>query len=265
MPELPEVVTVKNFLKTAVEGRKIEKVQVNYSKMMSALLKDSLTGQYILDISSKGKYIIFHLDDFDLISHLRMEGKYYIPKSEEINKHDHVIFYFKDFQLRYNDTRKFGTFDLKYKKDTYTTKPLSSLADEPFDIDLDTFYQVIHKSSRKIKTMLLDQTIISGIGNIYANEILFRSKINPNKIGKQIKKAESAKIIKHSVHVLNEAIKQGGTTLHTFTNNGEVGYFAQNLLVHGKGNKPCSICGTTIIKEKINGRMSYYCPVCQKE
>ncbi|MDD2575520.1 MAG: hypothetical protein PHD47_03510 [Acholeplasmataceae bacterium] len=188
MPELPEVVTVKNFLKTAVEGRKIEKVQVNYSKMMSALLKESLTGQYIHEVSSKGKYIIFHLDNFDLISHLRMEGKYYIPKSEEINKHDHVIFYFKDFQLRYNDARKFGTFDLKYKKDTYTTKPLSLLADEPFGIDPNTFYQVIHKSSRKIKTLLLDQTIIAGIGNIYANEILFLSKINPHRMGNQIKK-----------------------------------------------------------------------------
>jgi formamidopyrimidine-DNA glycosylase len=265
MPELPEVVTVKNFLKTAVEGRKIERVQVNYSKMMSTLLKNSLTGQYILNISSKGKYIIFHLDDFDLISHLRMEGKYYIPKTEKINKHDHVIFYFKDFQLRYNDTRKFGTFDLKYKKDTYTTKPLSLLADEPFDIDPNTFYQAIHKSSRKIKTILLDQTIISGIGNIYANEILFLSKINPNRLGNQIKKGESSKLIKHSIKVLNEAIMQGGTTLHTFTNNGEVGYFAQSLLVHGKALKPCPICGTKIIKEKINGRMSYYCPVCQKE
>ncbi len=265
MPELPEVVTVKNFLNTVVKGKTIQNIQVNYPKMMLESVKNSLIGQTVHEVTTKGKYLIFHLDDYNLISHLRMEGKYYLPKTSIVNKHDHIIFYFNDVELRYNDTRKFGTFDLRNKVETYTLKPLSNIADEPFTIQLDMFYKSIHKSNRKIKTLLLDQSVIAGIGNIYANEILFLSKINPNRLGSKIKKKEAKVMIEHSVNVLNEAIKMGGTTLHTFTNNGEVGYFALNLHVHTKDNLPCPVCRTAIVKEKINGRMSYYCPLCQKE
>lgn len=259
MPELPEVRTVVKFLK-AYENKTITDVEIIYP-LMDNITKSFLIGKEIKNVSAKGKYIIFTLNEGYLISHLRMEGKYLSHK--EITKHDHIIFHFGNEILKYNDVRKFGTFDY-IKEDPFNNPPLNKLGEEPFDAKLEDVYQKIHSSSKNIKTLLLDQTIMSGIGNIYANEILFYSKISPFRKGSELTKKEIKEIIKQSIIVLDEAIKLGGTTIKSFSVEGKVGYFTQNLLVHDQAGKPCKVCGEIIKKEKLQGRMVYYCEKCQK-
>ena len=259
MPELPEVRTVVKFLK-AYENKTITNIDILYP-LMDENTKDFLIGKTIKSVDAKGKYIIFTLNEGYLISHLRMEGKYL--SHPLVTKHDHVIFHFGEEVLKYNDVRKFGTFDL-ILADPYNNSPLNKLGDEPFNANLDDVYEKIKNADRYIKTLLLDQSIMAGIGNIYANEILFYSKISPFRKGKDLTKKEVKEIIKQSIIVLNEAIKLGGTTIKSFSVEGKVGYFTQNLFVHDQALKECKVCGTIIKKQKLRGRMVYYCEKCQK-
>ncbi len=263
MPELPEVRTVVKFLNT-LKNNRIRKIESHLPRMFSSELIEKVTNQRIKEVTSLGKYIIFHLDNYNLISHLRMEGKYFYKDYYEKTKHDHVIFTLDKGYLYYNDTRKFGTFDLRSKEETFTTPPLSKLGSEPFTITKSELYSKLKKSNRAIKTLLLDQSIITGIGNIYADEILFLSGINPKTKGADITKVQTESLVGNSIKVLNEAIKQGGTTIHTFATNEGQGWFQLQLNVHMQADKPCKVCGTIIKKEKINGRMSYYCETCQR-
>ena len=271
MPELPEVETVKNGLRKKVLNKKISNCKILYSGIIAypdqSTFVKNIIGQTINDIKRRGKFLIFELNDYYLISHLRMEGKYFIKKCDEIiNKHDHVIFTLNDKEeLRYNDTRKFGKMHL-VKKDELDITPLSKLGLEPWDELLNTKYLKEKLNKKKaIKTLLLDQTIITGIGNIYADEILFLSKINPETLGCELKTKKLQDIIDNTKIILEKAIKSGGTTIHTYTSvDGIHGKFQQELLVHNKKDEPCPTCKNKIIKIVVNGRGTYYCPECQK-
>ena len=194
-----------------------------------------------------------------------MEGKYNIKSNEEINKHEHVIFYFENFNLRYQDTRKFGRMYLYKKDEIYNKKPLNELGLEPWNSNLNEDYlkEKYKKIKKPIKEVLLDQSIIVGIGNIYADEILFLSKINPYKKPNELTNEELKNIIINTRHVLEAAIKKGGTTIRTYTSSeGVHGRFQQDLLVHSQ--KECKTCNSPLKIEKIGGRTTYYCPKCQK-
>ena len=271
MPELPEVETVKNGLVKKVLNKKITNCKIIYEGIIAYPQKEefinNIINQTIIDINRKGKFLIFELNDYYLISHLRMEGKYFIKNKEEsLNKHDHVIFTLDDKEeLRYNDTRKFGKMHL-VKKDELNKTPLSKLGLEPWDKELTKEYlkQKLNKK-KAIKTLLLDQSIITGIGNIYADEILFLSKINPETMGINLTNKNLQDIIDNTKIILEKAIKLGGTTIHTYTSvDGITGRFQQELLVHGKKTLPCPICKQEILKITVNGRGTYYCPKCQK-
>lgn len=269
MPELPEVETVKETLKRKILNKKIINVEVMYSKIIEypskEQFKKELINQTIIDIKRKGKWLMFELNDYYLLSHLRMEGKYNIKQNEQVNKHEHIIFYFDDFNLRYQDTRKFGRMYLYPKNEVYDKKPLNELGYEPWDENLTEEYlkEKYKKLKKPIKEVLLDQSIITGIGNIYADEILFLSKINPFTKPNQLTNEELKSIIENTRKVLKEAINQGGTTIRTYTSSeGVHGRFQQNLLVHNK--EICKICNTKLEKVKIGGRTTYYCSKCQK-
>jgi formamidopyrimidine-DNA glycosylase len=268
MPELPEVETVKEKLKKELLKKRINDVKVFYNGIIATSLKDfnNIKNQEIIDITRRGKFLIFELTDYYLVSHLRMEGKYFIKDiNEEKNKHDHVIFYFSDFTLRYNDTRKFGKMYLVTKDKLLTDTPLNKLGLEPWDNNLNSNYlKDKFNKNIAIKTLLLDQSIISGIGNIYADEILFLSKVNPKKMGKELNKKELDNIIKNTRIVLEQGIKNRGTTIHSFSSLGSIGDNQNHLLVHTKEGMPCVNCGSIIKKIKVNGRGTYYCPMCQK-
>lgn len=271
MPELPEVETVKNGLKEKVLNKKITDCKVLYTGIIAYPDKEqfikNITNQTINDIKRRGKFLIFELDNYYLTSHLRMEGKYFIKNpNEKLNKHDHVIFTLDNKEeLRYNDTRKFGKMHLVKKEELHLT-PIHKLGLEPWDNLLTTKYlkEKLNKN-KAIKTLLLDQSIITGIGNIYADEILFLSKINPELSGKKLTNNNLQDIIDNTKKVLENAIASGGTTIHTYTSvDGITGKFQQELLVHGKKHLPCPNCKTEILKIVVNGRGTYYCPKCQK-
>ena len=269
MPELPEVETVKETLKKKLLNQKINKIKILYDGIIATNLDDfkkNIINEEIINITRRGKFLIFELSNFYLVSHLRMEGKYFIKDiNEEIGKHEHVIFYFDNFSLRYHDTRKFGKMYLVSKDRLYTDTPLNKLGLEPWDNNLNTNYlKDKFNYNIAIKTLLLDQSIIAGIGNIYADEILFKSRINPNKKGNKLNNKELYNIIINTREVLEQGIKNKGTTIHSFSSLGEVGHNQDSLLVHTREGCPCTICGGVIKKTKINGRGTYYCPTCQK-
>lgn len=273
MPELPEVETVKNTLKLRLVGRQIKGVNILWDNIIAYPSKEEfineIKNKIIIDIKRRGKFLMFDLDDYYLLSHLRMEGKYFFKKhGDKINKHEHIIFDLdNDEELRYMDTRKFGKMYLIKKEDINNTGPLKDLGLEPWDDNLTSEY-LLNKYKNKrlpIKTVLLDQGIIVGIGNIYADEILFLTKINPLKKCNLLNKEECEKIIKYTREVLEKAIKMGGSTIRTYSSvDGVHGLFQNELLVHGKDKDACPECNNKIEKIRVGGRGTYYCPKCQK-
>ena len=252
MPEKPEVVTVANTLKKQVLGKTITDCIVYWDNIIAYptanQFKEQIVGQKIRDINTRGKWLVFELDKDLLLIHLRMEGKFFFRNVDDIkNKHEHVFF----------------TLD---KKDAYSKKPLCDLGLEYNDLELtgDYLYQKIHTKKLPIKTLLLDQSIITGIGNIYDDEILFLSHISPLRRGEKITKRECDNIIFNTRKVLDEAIEMGGTTIKSFTSSeGVHGLFQNKLSIHGKTGQ-CPVCGKIIEKIKVGGRGTYYCRYCQK-
>lgn len=273
MPELPEVETVRKTLLKLIKDKEIRDVDVFYERMIRHDIDDfvdSLVGKKITDINRYGKYLLFEIGDFILISHLRMEGKYFIKQlDEDRNKHEHVIFYFTDdTTMRYHDTRKFGTFDLIKKEDFPSFYPVQKLGPEPFfdSMTKEYLYQKLKHKTVSIKSALLDQTIVAGLGNIYVNEVLFYTKLHPTTPSNQITKKQCQDIIDASVKVLQKAIDLGGTTIRSYTSSlGVTGRFQNDLFVHDRENQNCKVCNTLIAKDKVGGRGTYYCPKCQKK
>jgi len=273
MPELPEVETVRMILKKKIVGKTIKNVLVYYEKIIKNANTDEfislLKKQRLIDIERQGKYLIFIFSDIILLSHLRMEGKYLLQTDGPYTKHEHIIFRFTDNnELRYHDTRKFGTMHIFKTTDFTQVKrlsPLNKLGLEPFDIAMTPEYlaQKTLKLNRSVKSLLLDQSIISGLGNIYADEVLFLSKIHPQTNVKYLGIENFRALIENSRTVLSRAISYGGTTVRSFKASDEIsGSFQNYLSVHTKTN--CPVCGRDIIKIKIIGRGTYLCENCQK-
>jgi len=272
MPEIAEVETVRNTLKKRILNKKIKEVKIFYEPIIESnkeTFKTDLINKSFIDIKRIGKWLIFETEDRYLLSHLRMEGKFFIKDSnEEKEKHEHIIFTFQDnTDLRYCDTRKFGRMNLIKKENLYKTESIKKQGLEPGDKNLTSEYLLEKFKSKKlpIKTVLLDQTIISGLGNIYVNEVMFYAGINPKKAAKEVTKEESELIVKGSDEIIKEAIKLGGTTIKSYTSSlGVTGRFQANLKVHKREGEPCLACNTKIENIKIGGRSTYYCPKCQK-
>ncbi len=275
MPELPEVETVKRVLNKKLKAQNYQildleifwpKIVKNYSnEKFIELLKN----QTIKEVDRVGKHLLFVLSDLILISHLRMEGKYYFLEENEVvpnKKHVLVLFYLSNnMRLAYYDTRRFGTMHLGTYSNFFNLKPLIKLAAEPWDIDPDWFVNKVQSSRKAIKTIILDQHVIAGIGNIYADEILFKSKINPWTSGSTLSKEKIIDILENTKTILKQAIEFGGTTIKSFTAGKQIsGKFQQWLQVHTKKDQACPRCKTIIEKSKVNGRGTYWCPECQK-
>lgn len=275
MPELPEVKTVIDNLKTVCLNKNIANFIVYKPKILKEFeldyFKTNLLNKKIMDITNKGKLIIFHLNDgIFLYSHLRMEGKYsYYNKITNFSKHCMFkICFSDDSELHYNDSRMFGTlhirniFDDNYKN---LSEPYSNISLEPKFLDPMKIYNKVKNSSVSIKTKILDQTLIAGIGNIYADEILFKEKIDPRTPTKNLTIDMWKNILKSADEIMTNSYKCGGTTIHTFESfNGKIGKYQDYLMVHSTKTNMCKICGTKISKIKVNGRGTYFCSNCQK-
>ena len=263
MPELPEVETVVRTLEHKINKRIIKNVNIWYEKIVAKpdamTFSRCLTNQRFEKFDRRGKFLIFELTDYVLVAHLRMEGKFYVyPEHTEPDKHTHIVFVLDQGELHYNDVRKFGRFYL-YEKGA-ELKALQSLGYEPFDENLNSEYlkSYCHLKKTAIKTQLLDQSMIAGIGNIYANEICFDVKLNPEHPACYISRRKWDEIIESTKKILNEAIAAGGTTIRSYTSSlGVTGMFQQNLQVHSRAGELCE-CGCEIVKCFVNGRGTYY-------
>ncbi len=271
MPELPEVETVRRVLKTQILNLTIDNIRIKYDGIIEQDVKyflDNMLHKRITDILRRGKYLIFKLDEGYMLSHLRMEGKYfYVPKDSLDNKHIHVIFDLSNgYSLLYQDVRKFGKMAYMTEDILYTTHPLSDLGYDPIldlNPDYDLMYKKLLRKKVAIKTALLDQSVITGLGNIYVDEVLFSSKIDPNRLANTITKDEFLSICKESKRILELAIENNGTTIRSYTSSlGVEGNYQNFLNVHTKSI--CPHCKNTLIRDKINGRTTYYCKYCQR-
>lgn len=271
MPELPEVETVINYLKEEVLGEKILNIEVRNLKFLKNAslqeFKNQLENKVIKNIFRKGKYLIFDLsNDIYMVSHLRMEGKYFVDPKLINRKHDYLIFVLSNNKiLSYNDSRQFGTFHIT--KDLNQLKEINKIALDPLDesFNLNYLYNKSRKSKKNIKGFLLDQSIVSGIGNIYASEILFDAKINPFIEANKLSQKDIEKIIDSSQKILKEAIKFNGTTIHTFSfGQNKTGEFNNFLKVVYREKKNCFNCSSPIKRIKQQSRSTFYCPRCQK-
>ena len=271
MPELPEVETVKRVLLPIVKDRLITRIEVNRKSIVNNLENEFIsyyTNERFLDISRKGKFLIFHLTNNKvLISHLRMEGKYIeLLENEADTKYARVIFHLdNNHKLCYDDSRSFGRMIMSNEDEYLNIKELTKLGPEPFYVkDVSNIMRQVKKMSLPIKTALLSQELITGLGNIYVDEVLFASKIHPLTPAKMITKSEWESIIKESIRILNAAIEAGGSTIKSYHPGKDIdGNFQTSLLAYGRNGQKCVVCHTNMRFIKVNGRGTTYCPHCQ--
>lgn len=272
MPELPEVETIRATLSEHIVGKTIARVAVFWEKIVRGTDPEDfcvrLAGKTIRSMGRYGKYLFFQFDSITLVSHLRMEGKYYLkPEGEPRDKHEHVIFTFTDHDtLRYHDTRKFGTMQIVPRGAEREAAGLSGLGPEPFDPAFTTAYlsDRAGTSRRAIKSWLLDQSVVSGLGNIYVNEVLFLCGIHPETRVCDLREEDFSRLRDSASQVLRKAVDLGGTTIRTYYSSlGVSGRFQNELNVHNRKGLPCPVCGTPVEKIQVGGRGTYFCPRCQ--
>ena len=240
MPELPEVETVRRTLISWCKGKKILDVNIHYFNVLDGIdfdiFKSRIMNQTINDISRFGKYLFFILDDYVIISHLRMEGKYFFIKKDEendyIKKHKIITFDFGDHILIYHDVRKFGKMKLASKDKYMLDKSIIKLGKEPFDLSSKELYDKLCRLNKSIKQSLLDQSIMSGLGNIYVDEVLYDCCIMPTRSSKDISLKDCEKIIASSIKILNKA-KEGLGIAEDFWF--AYYYHAKNVVEYGTG------------------------------
>tara|TARA_B100000941_G_scaffold112029_1_gene78641 strand:+ start:740 stop:1609 length:870 start_codon:yes stop_codon:yes gene_type:complete len=289
MPELPEVEVVKQSLEKKILNLIIKKVKINDINLRYRLNKgefSKIIGKKLKKIKRRSKFLIFEIEkNIYMLVHLGMTGKfffidkknikyktsfYYTINQKKDQKHDRVIFFFKNNQrLIYNDVRKFGFIKLYNRSEFNKNLHLKKLGPEPLEKNFNFRYfkEYIFKRNRSIKNILMDQNCIAGLGNIYVNEILFLSKIKPYRKVVSLSDIEIEKIIKNTKRILKKSIKSGGSSIKDFSSdNGKKGLFQQHFKVYGRKGKKCSNtdCNNNIIKISISNRATYYCNRCQK-
>ncbi|CAH9019451.1 bifunctional DNA-formamidopyrimidine glycosylase/DNA-(apurinic or apyrimidinic site) lyase [Candidatus Nitrosacidococcus sp. I8] len=270
MPELPEVETVRQGIELYLVNQKITSViirQPNLRWPVPLSLSTELTDQIVFAVQRRGKYLLLACTKGTVIIHLGMSGTLRVlPVNKPPEKHDHIdIILSSNYCLRYRDPRRFGTI-LWTTEDPLFHLLLKNLGVEPLASKFNGAYLFQKSRVRKtiVKNFLMNNQIVVGIGNIYANEILFQTGIHPRMPARKISLSYYEKLVKNSKIILSNAIKAGGTTLKDFhTIDGSLGYFTQQLKVYGRKEQPCLVCSSSIMYERIHQRASYYCDKCQ--
>ena len=288
MPELPEVEVVKRSLKSSIRHLTIKKVTINTNKLRYFIKKkhfNKIINKKILSIKRRSKYILINLSsNLSLLAHLGMTGKFIIENNTgiknktsfyyEINKndqkHNHLIFHLsQNKKLIYNDVRKFGFIKIINSKNIQKNDHIRLLGPEPLsnNFNLKYFKHCIVSKKRKLKDLLMDQKFVSGLGNIYVNEVLFLSKLDPTRPVNTLRPLDIVKILNFIKKILKLSIKKGGSSIKNFNNsNGKNGEFQQQFNVYGRAGKLClkKQCKELIRKINISNRSSFFCASCQK-
>ncbi len=272
MPELPEVETVKKVLIPIVKGNTIASIDVlRKSTIVGSSIdefKSALINKTFLNITRIGKFLIFHLsDDVVMISHLRMEGKYFELEEQEPNtKYARVVFHLNNnHKICYDDSRCFGMMKISNENDYLKVKDIAQLGPEPFEIkDVNYLVKKVKNKTNPIKSTLLDQTLMTGLGNIYVDETLFASKIHPLTPSNKITKKEWETIVSNASRILASAIEAGGSTIRSYHPGKNIdGEFQFALKAYGKNGEDCPNCGHAFRFIRVGGRGTTYCPNCQ--
>ena len=286
MPELPEVEVTRRTLLKFIENKVIKNIKINNPNLrfkIPANFKKNVSGQKIIKVLRRSKYILIYLkNDYVVIAHLGMSGKFIIKNNyskdflktsyysnEFSSKHNHLEFFFSNnLKVIYNDPRRFGFFLLDKISKLDVNKFLSKLGPEPLGKDLKKDYLILKTKAtqRTIKTLLMDQRFISGIGNIYANEILFLAKIKPNKISSKLSLVDIGRLHPSIGKVLKRALKLGGSSIKDFKSSvGEKGRFQNEFKVYDREDLKClrTGCSGLIARVVSQGRASFFCDECQ--
>ncbi len=266
MPELPEVETIKRELEKAVLGKKIIEASVYEPKIIRQpqveKFKREIKGVTIKNVLRRAKVLILELsNDKSLVIHLKMTGQLIYPGDA---KKSRVSFKLSDNNwLDFNDRRLFA--ELRLLDDWRSLKFIKNLGPEPFDLTVDRFKEMLASKKIRIKPLLMDQAFISGIGNLYAVEALFRAKVHPERPALSLSDKEKETLLKEIKDTLNEAIKYKGSSVDQYRQlSGEPGDYAKYHKVYGRENKPCLVCKTPIKRTSLAGRGTYFCPSCQR-
>lgn len=272
MPELPEVETVRRGLEKQVLNATLQGVTLRRPDLRYAIppAMGSLAHTKLTSLRRRAKYLLM---DFDcgqtILIHLGMSGRLLFGQaSTPLLKHDHIVFRFTDGQeLRFNDARRFGVADMYPTKGEAQTKYFSKLGPEPLTDTFDGKYLLTSLEGKvsPIKTAIMDNAVVVGVGNIYASESLFRAGILPTQKAGTLSRPKAEKLVACIKDVLTEAIAAGGSSLKDYVQtDGSLGYFAHSFRVYGRGGEPCTVCKTPISKKVIGQRSTFYCTTCQK-
>lgn len=273
MPELPEVETIRRSLSQHILNLKIEEVIVRWPGAVEGYegnaFADTVKGLRIMSIERRGKYLLFTLEKgWSFIAHMRMTGRLiYHPVAYEPEKHTHVVLKLSQGEIHFTDTRKFGRLQLVLTKERLNQPSLARLGPEPLgeNFSPEELGQRLAQRKLAIKGALLDQALVAGIGNIYADEALFRAGITPERCANSLN-SEEVKELYHAIcQVLQEGIAAKGTSFRDYQDaNGEKGAFQKELKVYGRGGEACRSCGRPLERIRLGGRSTVFCSNCQK-
>lgn len=272
MPELPEVETVVRELRPALVGRRIVSVRVSKRALRRRWSKSwgrQLAGQRILEIRRRGKWIILHLADGGrLLLHLGMTGQLQVWNPEQrVQRHTHLIIGLDDRgrQLRFRDVRRFGSATLFANEEGLAEFfEQSGLGPEPFDVEPSYWRRRLAHTVRSLKAVLLDQRVVAGVGNIYADEALFEARLHPARLAHDLRPAEAERLRRAVIVVLDRAIEKRGSTIRDYVGgSGRRGEYQHEFRVYGRVEEPCPRCRVSITRIRLAGRATHFCPRCQ--
>ncbi|WP_066639697.1 bifunctional DNA-formamidopyrimidine glycosylase/DNA-(apurinic or apyrimidinic site) lyase [Desulfolucanica intricata] len=275
MPELPEVETIKRTLETKITGQSFNDVKIFLPKIIRTPgveeFKKQIIGKKIKALSRRGKYLMINLSgDMVLVFHLRMTGRLiYCQADETPARHTHLVLQLdSENQLRFIDMRQFGRLWLVHQNELNTISGLKDLGLEPFDdaFTREFIKKELRRKRTRIKSLLLDQSFIAGLGNIYVDEALHRARIHPERLANTLNAREASNLYSAIREVIKEGIENRGTTFRDYVDgDGRTGEYQELLRVYNREGQPCLKCKKIIKRKKIAGRSSYFCPNCQKE
>lgn len=273
MPELPEAETIGRALDRVLTGRRITAVEVFTPMMRTSLLPlqtAALEGLTFTGVRRRGRYLLADLSDRrTLLMHFGMSGVVRVePPEVPRRKHEHVFIHLSDRQIfRFECTRRFSMLEVHTLDESGFPEVLSGLGAEPLSDDFtgEAFFAAVSGRNAPVKNLLMDNAIVTGIGNIYAAETLFAAGVDPRKSGRKLSREECSRIVENARRILTESIECGGTTIADFRHvDGSEGKFVLNLQIYGKAGECCPRCGSLIESIRLGGRASCYCPECQK-
>lgn len=270
MPELPEVETTRRGIAPYIEGRRLTALTVRQPSLRWPVpgdLAKAITGKTLRGVARRGKYLLLDFGAGSALIHLGMSGSLRIVRPDEPpGYHDHFDLVFGERLLRYRDPRRFGC--LLWAQGQPEAHPLlAHLGPEPLStaFDADYLFQRSRKRSVSVKQFLMDSKTVVGVGNIYANEALFLARVKPIRKAGKLTRKDCQALVEAIQYVLQRSIDQGGTSLRDFVGgDGQPGYFKQQLLVYGRGEEGCKLCGKALKEIRMNNRTSVYCTFCQK-